>query len=221
MATKRKGSKQAGELARKSCVIEIKADEAKEAKAAKYAKLIASPEFAAYRVIHSADGKTNTHNDIDVPTLVNELRAQAAAANRGEFAHAEAMLMNQAGALQTLFARLTERAMVQEHMPHIEGFMRLALRAQNQCRATLETLATIKNPPVVFAKQANINHGSGNQQVNNGTPAADNPTSTRAPARGKPNQPNELLEVQHGGETVDTRTAGNAGGKDQAMAAVD
>jgi len=33
---------------------------------------------------------------------------------------------------------------------------------------TLETLATIKNPPVVFARQANINNG-GQQQVNNGT----------------------------------------------------
>jgi hypothetical protein len=34
---------------------------------------------------------------------------------------------------------------------------------------TLETLATIKNPPVVYARQANINNG-GQQQVNNGTP---------------------------------------------------
>ena len=42
--------------------------------------------------------------------------------------------------------------------------MRMAMKAQNQCRMTLETLATIKNPPVVFAKQANINNG-GQQQV--------------------------------------------------------
>jgi hypothetical protein len=34
------------------------------------------------------------------------------------------------------------------------------------------------------------------------------------------NQPNELLEVQHGSETMDTRTAGAAIGKDKAMAAV-
>ena len=50
--------------------------------------------------------------------------------------------------------------------------MRMAMKAQNQCRMTLETLATIKNPPVVFARQANINNG-GQQQVNNGVkPAA-------------------------------------------------
>ncbi|OGS93306.1 MAG: hypothetical protein A2061_06490 [Gallionellales bacterium GWA2_59_43] len=224
MATKKQASQQQGELARKSCEIQIGKDETKEATAAKYARLVASPEFAAYRVINSADGKTNIHNDVDVPSLVNELRTQAAAANRGDLVHAEAMLMNQAGALQTLFARLTERAMAQERMPHIEGFMRMALRAQSQCRATLETLAAIKNPPVVFAKQANINHGSGNQQVNNGTPAPGNPSTTRTGVRaheGKTiNQPNELLEVQHGGKTLDTRTTGATGGKNQAVAAV-
>ena len=34
--------------------------------------------------------------------------------------------------------------------------MRLALKTQSQCRATVETLAALKNPPLVFAKQANI-----------------------------------------------------------------
>jgi hypothetical protein len=55
--------------------------------------------------------------------------------------------------------------------------MRLALKAQGQCRATLETLAAIKNPPVVFAKQRNISHG--HQQVNNGAAPL---TSTHASA---------------------------------------
>jgi hypothetical protein len=97
---------------------------------------------------------------------------------------------------------------------NLEGFMRMALRAQNQCRATLETLATIKNPPVVFAKQANINQGSGNQQVNNGTPA---PASH---AQKNIIQPNELLEVQHGGETLDTSATGTTIRKNQAVEAV-
>ena len=37
--------------------------------------------------------------------------------------------------------------------------MRIALKAQSQCRATLETLAAVKNLPVVFARQANIAQG--------------------------------------------------------------
>lgn len=39
------------------------------------------------------------------------------------------------------------------------GRFRMALKAQNQCRMTLETLATIENPPVVFARQANVTTG--------------------------------------------------------------
>jgi hypothetical protein len=38
--------------------------------------------------------------------------------------------------------------------------MRFGLKAQAQCRATLETLAAIKNPPTVFARQANIADGA-------------------------------------------------------------
>jgi hypothetical protein len=77
-------------------------------------------------------------------------------------------------------------------MKNCEIYLRLALKAQNQCRMTLETLATIKNPPAVFAKQANIAHGP--QQVNNGA-------ETLAPAREeKTIQSNELItnRVQHG-----------------------
>ena len=47
--------------------------------------------------------------------------------------------------------------------------MRIALRAQSQCRATLESLAAIKNPPIVYARQANVTTGP--QQINNGTAA--------------------------------------------------
>ena len=47
-----------------------------------------------------------------------------------------------------------------------ERCMRMAMKAQNQCRMTLETLAALKNPRVVVAQQTNIAHGP--QQVNNG-----------------------------------------------------
>lgn len=73
-----------------------------------------------------------------------------------------------------------------------------ALRAQAQSRATLETLAAIKNPPAVFAGQANIAHGP--QQVNNLRPRSrdDNPG------------PIEVLEaelLEGYGERVDTEAA--------------
>ena len=116
-------------------------------------------------------------------------------------AQAEAMLINQASSLQALFVRLSERAMEQTQMPNLEGFMRLALRAQSQCRATLETLAAIKNPPIVYARQANVTTGP--QQINNGAAA---PTR----AREIENEQNQLTRGTH--ELLpDTGTPGDAG----------
>ena len=103
---------------------------------------------------------------MDVPGMIATLRAQGEAVNAGNFAQAEAMLMNQATALQSLFSRLAARAMGWDELAPFEAYMRMALRAQGQCRATLESLAVIKNPSsVAFVRQANIAHGP--QQVNN------------------------------------------------------
>lgn len=59
-----------------------------------------------------------------------------------------------------------------------DRFMRLGLKAQDQCRHTLETLAVMKNPPV-FARQANIANGP--QQVNNGHAPEPRATVTLLP----------------------------------------
>lgn len=174
-----------------------------------YAKLITSAELAAYRVIGIMQPK-NLADEIDTPTLLATLRDQAVAVQGGNLAHAEAMLINQASALQSLFVRLSERAMEQGHMPNLEGFMRLALRAQSQCRATLETLSAIKNPPIVYARQANVTTGP--QQINNGIAA---PTR----AREIENMQNGLLEA-YNGERLDTGETGKAIGTDKAMEAV-
>jgi hypothetical protein len=214
MATKPKNTVKPKMLARKSPELLLEEEATEKENAEKYAKLLASPEFAAYRVIRSADGKTETYADIDIPSLMNEFRTQSAAANRGDFTQAEAMLMNQATALQTLFSNLVERANFQNTIQNIEGFMRMALRAQNQCRATLETLAAIKNPPIVFAKQANINHG--NQQVNNGAPAADTSRTGKTI-----NQQSELLTKGSTHETLDTRGTSEAIPANPAMATLD
>jgi hypothetical protein len=124
----------------------------------------------------------------------------------------EAMLFSQANALQSIFTSLARRAVCQEYLKQYQCYMAIALKAQNQCRMTLETLSLIKNPPV-FARQANIAHGP--QQVNNGTPPP-------APAREENSQSeqNKLLEVTHG-ERLDTTTSRTAGTGDTAMATVE
>jgi hypothetical protein len=151
----------------------------------------------------------------DTVALTHQLRAKFSQVNDGNLQLCEEMLVGQAHALQSIFVNLARRASVQQQQPQFESFMRLALKAQNQSRATLETLAAIKNPPVIFARQANINQGNGNQQVNNGA------TPTTSHAGKTVNQQNELLEVQHGGEALDRRTTCKAGGDNQAVAALE
>ena len=101
----------------------------------------------------------------------------------------EEMLLAQASALNAMFTSLAERATKQEYMKNLEAFTRLALKAQSQCRATLETLADIKQPRhVVIAQQANLAH---QQQVNNGTagqPSSAPPEAQQA-VEHQPGQP--------------------------------
>ena len=76
----------------------------------------------------------------------------------------ENILISQAQSLNVMFCDLAIKANNQKHIDNMDKFLKLALKAQSQCRATLETLANIKNPPIVFAKHANIAH---HQQINN------------------------------------------------------
>ena len=156
------------------------------------------------------------HGDVSLTELVASLREQGEAVNRGDLAAAERMLSAQAVALNAVFAEMARRAALNmgEHLGATESYMRLALKAQSQSRATVETLAAIKNPPVVFARQANINNG-GQQQVNNGT--APPLATAHAHAEKSQSAPTELLEATNV-QRLDTRAASAAGGTDQGLA---
>lgn len=163
------------------------------------------------------------HGEGSLTDMVASLREHGQAVNRGDLTAAERMLNAQAVALNAIFCELARRSALNmgEYIDATERYMRLALKAQGQCRATFETLAAIKNPPVVFAKQANINNG-GQQQVNNGQSAVSGAIrpDARAPAGKAAFEPNELLETS-GGQGMDTRAAGATGRTDSDLAAVD
>lgn len=179
-------------------------------KAEHRSKLMLRPSVNAMAVV--AEYGKEPFGEQDLSTLMDQLSTKFDQVKNGDLQHCEEMLVGQAYALQTIFVNLSRRAIGQGNIDHFDTFLRLALKAQNQSRMTLETLAVIKNPPVVFAKQANIAHG--HQQVNNGTPAP-------AHAGKNINQQNELLEVQHGSETLDTSATRKTIRKDKAMATVD
>ena len=166
---------------------------------------------------------TNAFGKLDVSSLAMVLAGQIKAVQGGEMKHAEAMLYGQAQALQAMFTSLARRASSQDYIKNMETYLRMALKAQNQCRMTLETLATIKNPPVVFARQMNVANGP--QQVNNGTVQhhAVSPEQARADAGTHTTKQNldqiGLLEVGNG-QRLDTRTPGTAGSADPHLAPV-
>ena len=174
------------------------------------ARLITAPEFAAARVIRAAERTGGYGGQLDTPELVGCLRALASNVNGGDLRQVETMLFDQAVALQSLFSRLVERGMKADLLPHFEAYMRLALRAQAQSTRTLEVLATVKNPPVVFAKQANI---AQQQQVNNGPAVPAMRARNPAPAQSK------LLETLPD-ERLDFGTQGAASGADSPLATV-
>lgn len=148
------------------------------------------------------------------------LSERAKAVNAGDMRDMEGTLVAQTAALNSIFIELTRRAHLNigHDLDVTDRYLRLALKAQSQCRATVESLALIKNPRV-YAKQANINNG-GQQQVNNGVPA-DPERSARArayPSKNKTPQ-TELLEASHG-QRLDTRTKSKARRSNQALEAV-
>jgi len=157
-----------------------------------------SPQLAAARII----GATEKTAKVAMQELLERVSEICTKVTDGDMRPAEKMMMSQAVALQEMFVHLTDKALLQAHMPYVEAYMRLALRAQAQCRTTLETLANIKNPPVVFARQANVTTGP--QQINNGTAPPSRTGENK-------NEPNQLL---------DAGTQGTAGGFDTGLEAL-
>jgi hypothetical protein len=141
-------------------------------------------------------------DELSLGALDIALQGAVERAKSGDMGDIEAMLVTQAFALQSMFASLSRKAQVQTHAKSFEPIFRMAMKAQSQCRMTLETLSAIKNPPVIFAKQMNVS--SGPQQVNNGVAAPSALAREEKTIRS-----NELLEEQHA-QRLDTGATGSA-----------
>ncbi len=176
------------------------------------ARQITSPTI---RGAVTVQGFCKAYGELDLAALIEVLTIQNEQVQSGDLAHADKLLMTQANTLDVIFNELARHAACNmgQHLSIAERYLRLALKAQSQCRATLETLAAIKNPPVIYAKQANIAHGP--QQVNNGSLPAT------APAHGKTvTEQNELLEVRNG-ERLDIGTTSKTTSLNPAMATME
>lgn len=139
-------------------------------------KLIASPALQAACSLEQLAGGTTGQTDLTRSMELATERARRVSGN--DLSELEEMLSSQATTLDVVFHTLLRRSAqnMGEHMEAVETYMKLALRAQAQCRSTIEALAEIKNPKAVFVS-AQTNISNGHQQVNNSSRTAENEKS--------------------------------------------
>jgi hypothetical protein len=180
------------------------------------AKISIAPDALSAAVLE----KWTTVTNPPFKELSAELREQNAALRGGDLSRMEDMLLAQAHTLDGLFAALATRAAMGTTVAVIDIYLRLALKAQSQSRATLQTLGELKAPKqVAFVGQANIGH---QVQVNNGTPgtgASPESNTPRPRTRKNKNAQNKLLETDHE-QRLDTRAPCTASGDDSKLETV-
>jgi len=151
-------------------------------KARKLARTSISSEFGALHVMAAVNRKGGMHEDVELGALFDELLM----ATRDENATGTDRLMSQAIVLDRLFMHLAATAMRQEYVSGVAPALTLALRAQAQCRTTLQAVSDIRHPRQYVGTQnvgEQYNSAGGHQQVNR-----DAHGSTGQ------NRPNELSE---------------------------
>lgn len=103
-------------------------------------------------------------DDVEKPGIMDFLdhvQKATAKAEGGDLAIASAMLASQAVTLDTMFTELARRAAVNmgEYINAAERYGRLALKAQSNCRATLEALAKLHQPREQTVRHVHVNEG--------------------------------------------------------------
>ena len=142
-------------------ILKLEKDQTKEEAIAEFNS---KSEFLSTAVKESFD--IGLGDDFDFQANMKVLESATKQIKSGDLSKVEEMYISQAMALEVMFASLARRAKAQDKLLQYETHMRLALKAQNQCRATLQALVQLKQPSqTTFVKQANI--AQGHQQVNN------------------------------------------------------
>ena len=113
---------------------------------------------------------SNSPINLDLAALIECLDGQVDQLKVGNLNRIEQMLLAQAHTLDAIANNLFRRAKAQEYLRQFESSMKLGLRAQSQCRSTLEALVSMRKP--THLNQTNIGY---NQQVNNVAEKSDSP----------------------------------------------
>jgi hypothetical protein len=132
----------------------------------KRANIALAPEFKA---AVTAQAYAPLIGETDLAAVLKRLGEMSTASVKDNASDLEYMLTSQALALDSIFNRLAiqAHASIGKHAKVVDTYLRLALKAQSQCRATAETLANLKSPRqyisqtnVATALQVNIERDS-------------------------------------------------------------
>lgn len=138
------------------------------------------------------------NKNLDITAAVKLVRERAEAVVKGDLSEMETTLVANVAALDAIFCTLAVYAnqyLKAGKFSQFDMLMRTALKAQSQVRCTVDSIAEIKNPRPVYARNVNVANGpqqvnttTGPQQINN-RPTEEAP---RAENQGKPSS-NKVL----------------------------
>lgn len=180
------------------------------------AEYVLSPTVGAANVIKA----TSSESELDYIETVHNLKGSIARIEKGDYSGLDAMLFSQAKSLDAIFNSLAATS-ISAPMPYKKDYFVMALKAQNQSRATIATLIKSKQEPTktTFIKQANI--ANGNQQVNNGLISPEKNSEKISTHFSEQNTQSKLLEGQtHGATHLDKRAKRTAKASNQEVETV-
>jgi hypothetical protein len=120
----------------------------------KRANIALAPEFKA---AVTAQAYAPLIGQTDLASVLKRLGEMSTSSAKENSRELEYMLTSQAIALDSIFNRLAiqAHASIGKHPKVVDTYLRLALKAQNQCRATAESLVNIKSPRQ-YISQTNV-----------------------------------------------------------------
>ena len=127
----------------------------------KLANIALSPEFKA---AVTSKAYAPAIGEQDLAAVLERLGEISSRVVSGETKDVESMLAAQALTLDSIFHKLALQAdrNIGQYPKAVDTYLRLALKAQSQCRATAETLAVMKSPRQ-YISQTNV---AGAMQIN-------------------------------------------------------
>jgi hypothetical protein len=143
-----------------------------------FAEAVLNPTAA--NAMTTLDYSKTFGSNLSLQEVLNVMNDNAKQVKEGKLDYLESMLTSQATVLNSIFTDFARRAVVAPNVPQLEVYLRMAFKAQSQCRTTIEAIGELKFPKqATFIRQANI---ANQQQVNNGlchSPSDVNPRASK------------------------------------------